>query len=187
MRNIMKSGEHGLQNRQLYWSEEEVILTEKDEFCNYIRMNESAMYYLAFSLVGNESDVEDVISESIYRAYKNYHSLKNKKAFKTWMLRIVYNTAVELIRRDSRMVPVEKITDNAGEDIREEITTRIAVREAVESLKQPYRTVTILFYYDNLTIAEIAQVTNTKIVTVKQQLSRSRKMLLEILKEDFRV
>lgn len=163
------------------------MLTEKDEFCNYIRMHERAMYYLALSIVGNESDAEEVIGESIYRAYKNYYSLRNKKAFKTWVLRIVHNTAVELIRRDSRTISVEEIEDTAVEDIKENITTRIAVREAVERLKQPYRTVTILFYYDNLTIAEIARVTGTKIVTVKKQLSRSRKMLLEMLKEDFNI
>lgn len=57
--------------------------------------------------------------------------------------------------------------------------------EAVNSLKQPYRTVVVLFYYENLSVSKIAQITSTNMVTVKKQLSRARKMLREILKEDF--
>ena len=59
------------------------------------------------------------------------------------------------------------------------------LREAVNSLKQPYRTVVVLFYYENLSVSKIAQITNTNVVAVKKQLSRARKMLREILKEDF--
>lgn len=57
----------------------------------------------------------------------------------------------------------------------------------MRNLKQPYQTVVILFYYENLSIIEISRITNTSIVAVKKQLSRARKMLLEVLKEDFEV
>ena len=66
-----------------------------------------------------------------------------------------------------------------------DITARLTVREAVNSLKQPYRTVVVLFYYENLSISKIAQITSTNTVTAKKQLSRARKMLRETLKEDF--
>lgn len=162
-------------------------MTDKDEFCENIRLCEKAMYALAFSIVKNESDAGEVISESIYRAYKNLDSLKNKKSFKSWILRIVHNTAVELIRKDSKIIPMEEVeyADNIGAD--SGIITRLTLRDAVQSLKQPYQTVVVLFYYENLSVSKIANITSTNTAAVKKQLSRARQMLKEILKEDFKV
>lgn len=72
-------------------------------------------------------------------------------------------------------------TDNSSQDL----TAKLALRDAVAGLKQPYRTLVVLFYYEDFSTARIAQITNTNIVTVRKQLSRARKMLREILKEDF--
>ena len=162
-----------------------MILTDKEVFCEQIRFCERAMYSLAFSIVGNDSDAGEIISESIYRAYKNLDALKNDNSFKPWILRIVHNTAVEMIRKNSKAIPMEEAPDISDDSPENDITTRITVREAVNSLKQPYRTVVVLFYYENLSVSKIAQITSTNMVTVKKQLSRARKMLREILKEDF--
>ncbi len=160
-------------------------MTDKDAFCEHIRLCENAMYSLAFSIVRNDSDAGEIISESIYRAYKNLDTLKNEKSFKPWMLRIVHNTAVEMIRKNTKIITSEE-TPNIPDDNPEiEITARLTIREAVNSLKQPYRTVVVLFYYENLSVSKIAQITSTNTVTVKKQLSRARKMLREVLREDF--
>ena len=162
-----------------------VILTDKDAFCEHIRLCEKAMYSLAFSIVRNDSDAGEIISESIYRAYKNLDTLKNENSFKPWILRIVHNTAVEMIRKQSKIIPMEETPDIPGDSFDSDITTRLTVCEAVNCLKQPYRTVVVLFYYENLSVFKIAQITITNIGAVKKQLSRARKMLREILKEDF--
>lgn len=162
-----------------------ITLDCKEEFCENIRLYEKSMYHLAFSLLKNEADAGDVVSESIYRAYKNLHTLKHKKAFKSWILQIVHNTAVEVIRKNSKLVLMEEMEHTAGQSCECDITTKVTVREAVENLKQPYQTVVRLFYYENLSLLEISRITDTSIVTAKKQLSRARKMLLEVLKEDF--
>lgn len=162
-------------------------MSTKEDFCENIRLYEKSMYHLAYSIVKNEDDASEIISESIYRAYKSYATLKNKKAFKTWILHIVHNTAIEIIRKNSKVIPVDQLEETMSEDFENDITTKIVVREAVKSLKQPYRTVTILFYYENLSIAKIAHITNSNVLAVRQQLSRSRKMLSKMLKEDFEV
>jgi RNA polymerase sigma-70 factor (ECF subfamily) len=161
-----------------------MTLTEKDKFCEYIREHENAMYALALSILNNQADAGEAVSESVFRAYKNLDTLKNKKSFKPWILRIVHNTAVEMIRKNERMIPMDEIpvtTDNSSQDL----TAKLALRDAVAGLKQPYRTLVVLFYYEDFSTARIAQITNTNIVTVRKQLSRARKMLREILKEDF--
>lgn len=159
-------------------------MTIKDEFCEYIRLNEKSMYYLAYSIVHNEHDANEIISESIYRAYKAFPTLKNKNAFKPWILRIVHNTANEILRKDARIIHLDHVEEIAIEETKNETNTKAIVTEAIKKLKQPYQTVTILYYYEDLSIRQIAHVTHTNILTVRQQLSRSRKMLSALLKED---
>lgn len=144
------------------------------------------MYFLARSIVRNDADAAEVISESVYRAYKSLSSLKSRESFKAWILRIVHNTAVEMVRKNAKIIPMEEISPSAAaEDAAPTADSRLSVRKAVESLRQPYRTVVTLFYYDNLSASEIAKITGSSLASVKKQLSRAREMLRESLKEDF--
>lgn len=160
-------------------------MTDKNEFCENIRLYEKSMYSLAFSIVKNNADAAEVISESILRAYKNIQTLKKADSFKPWILRIIHNTAVEMIRKNSKIIPIDELNNAVQESNENEIATNLTLKSAVEQLRQPYRTVVVLFYYENLSVSKIAQITDSNAVTVKQQLSRARKMLREALKEDF--
>ena len=154
-------------------------MTDKDAFCEHIRLCENAMYSLAFSIVRNGSDAGEIISESIYRAYKNLDTLKNENSFKPWILRIVHNTAVEMIRKNSRIIPMEETPDIPDDSPENDITTSLTVREAVNSLKQPYRTVVVLFYYENLSVSKIAQITNTNVAQEQTEIPDSVKNRIE--------
>lgn len=159
-------------------------MLDKDSFCDLIRLHEKSMYALAFSIVRNDTDAAEVISEAIYRAYKNLSSLKDIKSFKPWILKIVHNSAVDYIRKNTKIVSIDdmEIHDDGVEN---EIIKTVSLREAVDSLSHPYRTVIVLYYYEDIPIAQIASITNTTVIAVKQRLSRARKQLREILKEDF--
>ncbi len=160
-------------------------MTSKEDFCREIRAHEGAMYALAHTIVKNDSDACEIISEAIYRAYSNLDSLKDDKSFKSWILSIVHNTAVGYIRKNSKVIPLEEVS-NADYKSEESLTTKISLRSAVESLSQPYQTVIVLHYYEDFSISQISKITGASQVAVKQQLSRARKQLREILKEDFR-
>lgn len=159
-------------------------MIDMDSFCRLIKQNEKAMYSVAFSILSNESDAADAISESIYRAYKNLDTLNNIYSFKPWLLRIVRNCAVELVRSNKKLLSIDdfEIEESSSEN---EIVTALTLRKAVDQLKQPYREVVVLFYFEDLSIAQISKITGTSVVTAKQQLSRARKMLREMLMETF--
>ena len=72
--------------------------------------------------------------------------------------------------------------DNGNENT---IVTKLALHAAVAQLQVPYRTVVVLFYFENFSISEISQITGANSIAVRKQLSRARKMLREILQEDF--
>ena len=159
---------------------------EKEFFCECIRQHEKSMYALAFSILKNENDAADIMQEAILKAYCNMDNLRDKKKFKSWILSIVHNTAIEFLRKQRETVDIEDQWDISAPEPPIDMAAKLTVREAVQKLKPPYRTVVVLFYYDNLSIQKISDITSTPAVTVRQQLSRARKMLAKLLsKEDF--
>ncbi len=157
-----------------------------EEFCEKVRQYEDTMYALAFSILRNDDDASDAISESIMKAYCNVSQLKNNRAFKPWLLKIVNNTCLEMLRNNHATVRIDEQYDVEDDSATPDISTRLVLRDAVEQLAQPYRTVVVLFYYENLSIVEIATITGGSVIAVKKQLSRARTMLRESLnKEDF--
>ncbi len=157
----------------------------RDEFCEKVRLYQDAMYAVAFSILRNDDDAADAISESVMKAYSNLSQLKTPN-FRAWLLKIVHNTCLEMLRKNPNALDLDEqynLADTAGH---EDISTRLVLRQAVESLHQPYRTVVYLFYYENLSVLEISKITGSSAIAVKKQLSRARVMLQNSLnKEDF--
>ena len=91
-----------------------------------------------------------------------------------------------MIRKNSKILLTDEPIDIADNGNENEITTKLTLYNTINHLKQPYCTVIVLFYYEDLSISSIAQITGANAVTVKKQLSRARMMLKELLKEDFK-
>ena len=66
-----------------------------------------AMYRLAYTYVRNEEDALDIVQESVYKAMKGAGSVKGEAYIKTWLWRIVMNTAVDFIRKNRREISVD--------------------------------------------------------------------------------
>lgn len=161
------------------------MIDQKELFCENIRQCEKSMYALAYGIIKNENDVADVIQESILKAYCNYNGLKNPQKFKQWILRIVHNTAIDYIHKRFDVIGTE-IQEQTVESSTIDKESKLVIWDAIQKIKLPYRTVLILFYYEDYSILQISDIMSVSVVNVKQQLSRGRKMLAKLLnKEDF--
>ena len=161
-------------------------MNEKELFCQNIRQCEKGMYVLAKGIVKNDTDVADVMQEAILKAYSNFDSLKDKTKFKPWILRIVHNAAIDFIKKQREIVDSDSFEYISMDEPTIDKETKLTVWEAVQKLKFPYQTVIILFYYNGYSAEQISEVTSTSVVNIRQQLSRGRKMLANLLnKEDF--
>ena len=81
---------------------------DKEAFCNLIRVNKVAVYRVAKAILNKEEDIEDAVSESILKAYKNIQTLKDEAFFKTWLIRIVINESNNLYKKRSKEIAVDK-------------------------------------------------------------------------------
>lgn len=154
---------------------------DPDAFVKLMEQNKSAMYKTAISILHNDADAADAISETILSCWKNIENLKQDKYFKTWLIRILINCCKDMIRKNSRTVYIESYdgietdTDNTLSDRR--------VKESLEGLSDNYRLILTLYHIQGLSIKEIAKLLNMKENTVKTRLSRGRAEFREIYTE----
>lgn len=161
-------------------------MNEKVFFSEQIRIHEQSIYRLALSILKNEHDAADAMQDAILKAYSNLHTLQDKKKFKAWIMTIVHNTAIEHLRRQRSTVDIDTQYDLPTPPPPVDPETKQTVWSAVQRLKLSYREVILLFYYENYSIRQIADMTGQSGPTIRQQLYRARKQLASILnKEDF--
>ena len=152
------------------------MLNLKNWFCDNIKNLENGMYRLSYSILKNEEDAKDAVQEAIYNAYKNLETLKDKIKFKSWIYKIVANTSFEILRNKKNYIDIEQ-ENIPAEKI--DIDTNLTLWKAVQGLEQPYRTTITLFYYEDMSIKEISEITGSKVDAIKKQLSRGRDKIKE--------
>ena len=154
------------------------MLNLKNWFCDNIKNLENGMYRLSYSILKNEEDAKDAVQEAIYNAYKNLETLKDKRKFKSWIYKIVANTSFEILRNKKNYIDIEQ-ENIPAEKI--DIDTNLTLWKAVQGLEQPYRTTITLFYYEDMSIKEISEITGSKVDAIKKQLSRGRDKIKEAI------
>ena len=150
-----------------------------------LNMYSSTIYRIAYSHTHNKTDAED-ITQNVFLKYisadKKWRSEEHRKA---WLIRVAVNCTNDFVTSAHyrHKADTDELPDEGAEDSYE-IEEKSDVYYAVQSLPEKYRIPIHLFYYEDMSIAEIAAATATKEATIKSQLSRARDMLRKILKEE---
>ena len=170
-------------DRGVYDSELDVKLSKqgnKEAFGRLIEKHKSSMYRIAVSILNNKQDVEDALQSSVVKAYEGIIYLRRDEYFKTWLIRILINECKTILKKCERVVSIEDVNCDLGivEDY-----TKFELTYAVNSLEKDLRIVTTLFYFEDLTLKEIAKLLDIPEGTVSSRLSRARNKLYEMLKE----
>src|ERR1044071_3006983 len=67
-----------------------------------VERHSHSLFRLAYRMTGNEQDAEDVVQESLLRAYKQLRQFDSRSSFKTWLYRIAANCSLDLLRLRGR-------------------------------------------------------------------------------------
>ena len=145
-----------------------------------LEMYSGMIYRIAFSRTQNKADAEDITQDVFLKYIKADKKFKDEEHRKAWLLRVAINHTNDFVKSAHyrSRASLEEIPDSEIH-----IEEKSEVYYAVQSLPEKYRLVVHLFYYEDMSVAEISKITKTKETTVKSQLSRARDMLREILKE----
>ena len=153
----------------------------KEEFVKLIDENKLSMYKLAKSILKNDSQAEDALSESILKAYKNKDKIKDVNNFKPWIMKILANECYNLIRKNKRF---ELIDNLESLNLIHMDKSSNNLKEIVEKLNKEYSSVIVLYYYEDMSIKQISDILNIPEGTVKSRLSRAKSKLRVLLNNE---
>lgn len=155
-----------------------------------IRRNSDTVYRLAYSLVKTRQDAEDVYQEVFLRYIQKEPVFDNAEHEKAWFMRVTINLCKNFwksawVRRRS-VYDKERYEENMGKECRmpETEDENMRIIETVKQLPEKYRIVIHLFYYEELSVEQITGITHTRASTVRTQLTRARRLLKELFKEE---
>ena len=153
---------------------------ELNNFTELIEENKLRFYKTAKAILKNYDDVYDALQEALMSIYQNIKQLKDLKFFSTWSTRIIINKCYDLLRkRKNNIVPfdenMENDINNSKNDVYE--VDQYGIKKAVEGLNEELKLITILYYYDDYSVNEIAEILDIPTGTVKSRLSRVREIL----------
>jgi RNA polymerase sigma factor (sigma-70 family) len=162
---------------------------DRDAFEQFVADHYASVRRLVFRLLGWRDGGEDVVQEVFLAAWAGWRRLRRETSAEFWLKRIAVNKCRSRLRREAvrarwlrwivRAPPEEPKTADDDSLAGEERAER--VRRAINALGPRYREVTVLFYLEEMTVEQIAQLTNTRRNTVEVRLHRARRQLAEHL------
>jgi RNA polymerase sigma-70 factor (ECF subfamily) len=140
------------------------------------------VYRIAFTYCRNTHDAQDIAQEVFVRYLKKTPQVSSEEHLKAWLIRVTINTAKSLMTSSwfKKVVPISE-----NEPVISDEPTHADTYFAVMSLSEKYRSVVMLYYYEDYTIREIAQILERTETAVQTQLQRARAMLKNKLKEEW--
>ncbi|WP_411954657.1 sigma-70 family RNA polymerase sigma factor [Alkalibacillus sp. S2W] len=174
---------------------EKESLTEQDrldilDYC--MQYYGSDIKRVVLSYVKNEADAEDVTQDVFITVYHKVDQFNQQSQLKSWLFRIAINKSKDHLRsfkqrqqriRDKLMQSAQKdsIETQTPESISVEADENELLLQRVYQLSEKYKEVIILYYFEQLSVQEIASILDTKSNTIKARLKRGRERLKTII------
>ena len=155
---------------------------DQAEFTGAVERYQDAVYRVALHALGSPQDADDAVQEVFLRLYTAQKTFESEEHLRRWLLRVTVNWCRDVLRSPwrRRTAPLEGQLPAEPEF---EAPEQEALYRAVLSLPERYRLVLGLFYYEELSVKEIAGLLGLEVSAVTTRLSRARKKLKEILGE----
>ena len=141
------------------------------------------LFAAAFGVCRNADDADDAVQDAFIKYYQSDKEFDDEKHLRAWLIKVTVNRSKDIISSFWKRNRV------SWEDYMETVTFEVPedrdLFSAVMKLDDKYRTVIHLFYYEEYSVKEIADILGSRESTVKSQLSRGRLQLKMMLSEDW--
>jgi RNA polymerase sigma factor (sigma-70 family) len=164
---------------------------DKESFTGLVDTYGNMVYTVCLRMLGTEVDAEEAAQEAFIKAYRYIGSFQAKSKFSTWLYRIAYNHCISEIRKKVKMIDL--VEELPGDEVNEADLNGLEMisveerskylRMAIDSLAETDAVVVTLFYYDELSLDEIAEITGLTSSNIRIKLHRSRKKMYQVICE----
>ena len=150
------------------------------EFCKYAEKYIDTVYRVAFSMLKNPHDADDVTQEVFLKLYTSHGEFQSDAHAKNWLIKVTVNACRNVFRTPWRRVEdIEEYAQTLGFETPEQSDLFLAVN----SLDRKYRIAVHLYYFEGYSVKEIGEILGVSENTVSTRLARARGKLKAILTE----
>ncbi|MCD1258231.1 RNA polymerase sigma factor SigW [Paenibacillus athensensis] len=166
---------------------------DRGAFVELVELYRSKIQRLAYRMLHNRPDSEDIVQETFMRVYLNLNHYDESQKFSTWIYRIGKNVAIDLLRKKKPVQSLDAELSDADDDYSYysklasqdhtpehavlQTETQEHVRKAINKLADKYKAVITLYYMEELSLQEISDKLQLPVTTVKTRLHRGRELL----------
>jgi len=171
-----------------------ILKGDANAYAVLVERHKQMIYTFALKMVKVPEDAEEIAHDAFVKAYQSLGSFKNQSKFSTWLYRIAFNESVSRLRKKKlELVSIDEPrfsflevseTENILNELNEQ-ERQIIVRNAVDKLPDDERSLITMFYLQECSIKEIAEIMTYSESNVKVKLFRARKRLWEKLRYAF--
>ncbi|AUC14660.1 RNA polymerase [Tenacibaculum sp. SZ-18] len=172
---------------------EKTIKGDTNAFSHLVEKYKVMVFSLSMKMLKSREEAEEVSQDTFIKAYKNLSKFKGDSKFSTWIYKIAYRNCLDNLKKNKEKyqtstideITIDKInsTDNILEDISRN-ERAILMKECLNRLPEEERTLLWMFYYDELSLKEIIEVTEYSESNLKVKLHRARKRLLRVVEQN---
>ena len=166
-----------------------VIAGNTQAFALLVSRYQKRIYTLGLSFFNNTEDCEDFTQDVMLKAYTGLSTFRSEGSFSAWLMRIAYNTAVNSAAKKEHYTSLAEGQDIAypGETPEEKHLRNciiLSIREAIDNLPDHYRLCIDLYFFYDMSYADIASITSLPLNTIKSHIFRAKKLLKAYLSDD---
>ena len=153
--------------------------------------NYTRIYNLCYRMMRSPQDAEDMLQETMLKAWRKLKSFRQSSSFSTWLHRIAVNTCLDEIRRKKdKKTSIEEmqeygrqIEDTASASFDQRAADRQALEEALSKLKERDRVIIVLRDVQGYSYEELSEILECPMGTVRSRLSRARSAMVKIIND----
>jgi len=166
---------------------------DRGAFADLVELYKDKIYHLAYRMLGNRQEAEDIVQETFLRVFRNLERYDETLKFSTWIYRIGTNLSIDRLRRRRAAfsLDAETAADGDGQDWHGVLAsddlspegqvllseTQRRIRKAIDELPEKYKSVVILKYLHDMSLQEIGDILGMPVTTVKTRVHRGREFL----------
>ena len=175
---------------------------DSDAFGKLVKRYQNKVLYLAYDLIGNYNDAQDVAQNVFFQVFKNIAFFKAQSTFSTWLFRITTNAAIDFQRSKKRrkamslnqslsedkdereLIDVLQDDDKPFDEKFEDIDLKDLIEKTIESLPPQQKAAFVLKYFHDKPTEEISEILNCDPITVRGHILRATLKLRKQLKAE---
>lgn len=175
-------------NDQLYI--EKILKGDTNSFAVLVDKYKDMVFSLALKVMKNREEAEEVSQDTFIKAYRSLKNFKGDSKFSTWLYKIAYHNCMDRLKKISRKYntdTIDEVVENkisATDDVLQTIERKERaeiIKECLNELPEDERSILWFFYFEELSLKEITEVTEYSENNVKVKLHRARKKLLAVI------